>query len=171
MVFYAVSAFNNAGFSTYSDSLMGFQNDWLFLAPIMLAIVFSSLGFLVIHELQSWATIGKGRPWALYTKITLFGTAVTVVLLSLTLMSLGTNGHILLVTDFPLVVVLFETISAFAAVSFATGITSQLLPVAELVLIVLMLIGRVSAITIVTALALGRGRSALHYLEERPIVG
>ncbi|MHA6732423.1 potassium transporter TrkG [Devosia sp. A369] len=96
--------------------------------------------------------------------------ALTVVLLSLTLLSLGTMV-ILLVTDYPLVTVLFETISAFATVGLSTGITGQLPPVAELVLIVLMFIGRMGTITIATALALGRGRSALHYPEERPIVG
>lgn len=77
--FHAVSAFNNAGFSTYSDSLMGFQDDWLFLMPIMVVIVFSSLGFPVIHELQTRATAGSARPWTLHTKITLLGSAILLL--------------------------------------------------------------------------------------------
>jgi trk system potassium uptake protein TrkH len=51
------------------------------------------------------------------------------------------------------------------------GITGQLPPSAELALIVLMFVGRVGTITIATALAMGRGRTAFRYPEERPIVG
>ena len=281
--FQAVSAFNNAGFSTYSDSLMGFQGDWLFLLPIMLAIVLSSLGFPVLHEFNSRRT-AKG-PWTLHSKITLVGTgilllggfvavllfewsnpatlgpmgigdkllnsafqsvttrttgfntldigafreeslavtyllmfigggsagtaggikvttffllgivvlseargqrdaalfgrrigtsierqALTVALLSFALIWIGTMV-ILSVTDHPLSAVLFEAISAFATVGLSMGITGQLPPSAELVLIVLMFVGRVGTITIATALAMGRGRTAFRYPEERPIIG
>jgi Trk-type K+ transport system membrane component len=38
-LFHAVSAFNNAGFALWSDNLIGFQSDWLFLSPIMLAVI------------------------------------------------------------------------------------------------------------------------------------
>ena len=34
-LFHSVSAFNNAGFSLYSDSLIGFSGDWMVLVPIM----------------------------------------------------------------------------------------------------------------------------------------
>jgi trk system potassium uptake protein TrkH len=73
-VFHAVSAFNNAGFSSYSDSVMGFQHDPWILGPIMFAVIVTSLGFPVIQEL-------RGRPftprrWTLHAKITLIGTAV-----------------------------------------------------------------------------------------------
>ncbi|WP_206513265.1 TrkH family potassium uptake protein [Pelagibacterium montanilacus] len=283
-VFHAVSAFNNAGFSTYSDSLMGFARDWLILLPIGLAIIISSLGFPVLHELRNHLRSGR-QPWTLHTKITLGGTvillvvgcgtilyvewhnpatlgamdlgdkllngafqsittrtagfnaldtgalkdeslaityllmfigggsagtaggikittffllaivvwsevrgekeaavfgrrissgterqALTVVMLSLAAVSTGTM-IILSVTELPLTAVLFETISAFATVGLSTGITGQLPPTGELVLIVLMVIGRVGTITIATALALGSGRSELHYPEERPIIG
>lgn len=282
-VFHSVSAFNNAGFSTFSDSLMGFQGDWLFLVSIMLAIVVSSLGFPVIHEIRNRQR-GSG-PWSLHSKITLFGTgillvagfltvllaewgnpgtlgpmalghkvlnsafqsvttrttgfnamdigamreetlaftyllmfigggsagtaggikvttffllavvvwseargqrdanvfgrrigtaierqALTVVLLSTALIAVGTMV-LLSVTDHPLSMVLFEVISAFATVGLSTGITGQLPPSGEIVLIVLMFVGRVGTITMATALALGGGRTAIRYPEERPIVG
>lgn len=283
-LFQAVSAFNNAGFSTYSDSLMGFHSDWLILVPIGLTIIISSLGFPVLHEIRNHLKNGR-QPWTLHTKITVGGTvillvlglatilvvewdnpatlgpmdfgtkllngafqsittrttgfnaldigalkdeslaityllmfigggsagtaggikittffllaivvwsevrgekeaaifgrrigtaierqALAVVMLSLAAISTGTM-IILSVTELPLTAVLFETISAFATVGLSTGITGDLPPVAELVLIILMVIGRVGTITIATALALGSGRSALHYPEERPIVG
>ena len=72
-VFHSVSAFNNAGFSSYSDSVMGFQSDPLILGPIMIAVVITALGFPVIQDLRtnglSW------RRWSLHTKITVAGTA------------------------------------------------------------------------------------------------
>ena len=76
-LFHAVSAFNNAGFSTYSDSVMGFQHDAWILVPIMLAVVISSLGFPVIQEFRN-RPLSFAR-WSLHGKITLIGTAVLLV--------------------------------------------------------------------------------------------
>ena len=72
-LFHAVSAFNNAGFSSYSDSVMGFQQDVWILGPIMFAVILTSLGFPVIQELRHRAFAPRG--WTLHTKITLIGTA------------------------------------------------------------------------------------------------
>ena len=72
-LFHSVSAFNNAGFSSYSDSVMGFQQDAWILAPIMLAVILASLGFPVIQEMRNRAF--APRSWTLHTKITLIGTA------------------------------------------------------------------------------------------------
>lgn len=281
--FHAISAFNNAGFSTYSDSLMGLQGDALVLVPIMVAIFITALGFPVMQELR--ARCFTPSSWTLHTKITMLGTAIllvagfvamlagewknpetlgpmsmggkllnaafhsvtsrtagfntldvgafnldtlavnyvlmfigggsagtaggikvttffllgiivwseirgerdatvfgrrieshierqalTVALLAMGLIGVGTL-IILSVTAFPLSHVLFETISAFATVGLSTGITGQLPPLAELVLIVLMFVGRVGTITVATALALGGGRKFYRYPEERPIVG
>jgi len=51
-LFHSVSAFNNAGFSTYSDSLMGFVAVPLVLVPIMLAVVLGGIGFPVLYEMR-----------------------------------------------------------------------------------------------------------------------
>ncbi|MGP1679342.1 MAG: TrkH family potassium uptake protein [Burkholderiales bacterium] len=76
-IFHAVSAFNNAGFSTFSDSLMGFQHDWLILVPIALAVVISALGFPVMED---WREHGlRWRRWTLHSKMTLVGTAILLV--------------------------------------------------------------------------------------------
>ena len=96
--------------------------------------------------------------------------AVAVVLLSMGLIGLGTVA-ILSITGLPLSAVLFETVSAFATVGLSTGITGQLPASAELVLILLMFVGRVGTITVATALALGSQRRAYRYPEESPIVG
>ena len=67
--------------------------------------------------------------------------------------------------------VFFEVISAFSTVGLSTGITGDLPPLGELVLIVLMFVGRVGTITVATALALGAARKPYRYPEESPIVG
>ena len=282
-VFHSVSAFNNAGFSIYSNSLMGFQTDALVLVPVMVAIIIGALGFPVMQELRMRGR--TPRTWSLHTKITVLGTiillvagfigillaewgnpdtlgpmgvgdkvlnaafhsvmprtagfnsldvgafrvetltinyvlmfigggragtaggikvttffllgivvwseirgqqdatlfgrrigthverqALTVVLLAMGLIGVGTI-ILLSITPFPLSDVMFETISAFSTVGLSTGITGQIPPTGQLVLIVLMYVGRVGTITVATALALGGKRKPYRYPEETPIVG
>ncbi len=75
-VFQSVSAFNNAGFSTYSDSLMQFSRDPVVMLPLMVAVILGGLGFPVIHELMRRSRAG----WSVHTRITMFGTALLLVL-------------------------------------------------------------------------------------------
>jgi Trk-type K+ transport system membrane component len=93
-----------------------------------------------------------------------------VALLAVALVAAGTFA-MLVMTEYPLDVALFETISAFSTTGLSTGITATLPPGAQLVLIVLMYLGRVGTITTATSLAL-RDRPKLYRLpKERPIVG
>jgi len=96
--------------------------------------------------------------------------ALTVVLLALAAIGVGTMA-ILLVTDYALDVVLFETISAFATVGLSTGITPDLPSSAQLTLMVLMFVGRVGTITVASGLALRSRRRHFHLPEERPVIG
>lgn len=77
-LFHAISAFNNAGFSSYSDSVMGFQSDPFMLVPIMLAVILTALGFPVMQDLRkhraSWPD------WSLHTKITVVATLILLAL-------------------------------------------------------------------------------------------
>lgn len=96
--------------------------------------------------------------------------AITVVLLGVGAVMAATL--ILLATSpFRLDDVLFETTSAFGGVGMSTGITPRLPVVGQLVIIVLMFIGRVGPITLVSALALRERRRRYELPEERPIVG
>lgn len=62
-VFHAVSAFNNAGFSTNSDSLMGYSSDPIILVTIALAVIIGGLGFPVVFELaKEWRV---PREWSI----------------------------------------------------------------------------------------------------------
>jgi potassium uptake TrkH family protein len=77
-VFHSVTAFNNAGFSLYADSLMGFHSDWLVLVPIMIGIVIGGLGFPVLVDLRR---VGWGwRRLTLHSKVTLSATAALLVI-------------------------------------------------------------------------------------------
>lgn len=73
-LFQAVSAFNNAGFSTFSDSLMGFNTDALILLPITFAVIIGSLGFPVIQDMITCGR--KPSNWTLHSRITLYGTLI-----------------------------------------------------------------------------------------------
>ncbi|WP_225752906.1 TrkH family potassium uptake protein [Actinotalea sp. Marseille-Q4924] len=68
-VFYAVSAFNNAGFVSTPEGLMPYVGDWWMNVPIILGVFIGSLGFPVILNLARRRT-DVGR-WSLHTKLTL----------------------------------------------------------------------------------------------------
>jgi potassium uptake TrkH family protein len=282
-VFHAISAFNNAGFALWSDSLMGFASDAWIMVSISLAVVLGGLGFPVLYELRH--KLLDYRRWSVHTKITLLGSvvlavagalvlalyewsnpdtlgpmtlhgkllsvmfgaitartagfnsidtgamtlesqaatwammfigggsastaggiklttffllgfavwseirnesdtiafgrriphqtvrlALTVVLLAMTVLSLGTLG-LMSVTDFPLRDIIFEAVSATATVGLSTGITGDLPPAGQCIIIVLMFVGRVGSVTVATGLALRSRRRLYRYPEERPIVG
>ncbi len=281
--FHAVSAFNNAGFSLYSDSLRGFDHDAYVLVPIFVAIIAGGVGFPVFYELRRrWRT---PRVWSVHTRITLVGyvglllvgtaafgasewdnpatlapmdpsgkllntvaggimprtagfstvdytqahqetwavddvmmfigggsagtsggikvgtfvllacvlwaevrgerdvvvgkrsvpvaaqrEALTVALFAIGVVALGTMG-LLAVTDYGLDRVVFEAISAFGTTGQTTGITPTLPAVGQLILMVLMFLGRVGTITTASALALNSRHRHYQLPEERPIIG
>jgi trk system potassium uptake protein len=96
--------------------------------------------------------------------------AITVLVLGGAAVTFGTIA-ILMTTTFPTDQAIFEVISAFGTVGLSTGITADLPPSGQLVLIALMYIGRVGTITLATSLALGERRMPFRYPEEHPIVG
>jgi trk system potassium uptake protein len=96
--------------------------------------------------------------------------AMTVALLGVAVVTAGT-ALLLAITGLDLDRVLFEAISAFSTSGLSTGITTQLSGSAQLVLVVMMFLGRVGTVTLASALAL-RSRQRLYRLPEgRPIVG
>ena len=76
-VFHAVSAFNNAGFSLYSDSLVRFVSDAWMSWSVITAVILGGLGFPVLMELKRRPR--RLRAWTLHTKITLGMTAVLLI--------------------------------------------------------------------------------------------
>lgn len=80
-VFQAVSAFCNAGFSTFSDSLTGFSSAPASLSVIMVLIVLGGLGFLTLEELRlQWRARNGARPrLTLHSRMVLGVTALLLV--------------------------------------------------------------------------------------------
>ncbi len=96
--------------------------------------------------------------------------AITVLVLASSMVVLGTLV-ILRGTDLPTDQVIFEVISAFGTVGLSTGITADLPPSGQLMLTLLMYVGRVGTITLAASLAMGHIRAAYRFPEEHPIVG
>jgi trk system potassium uptake protein len=53
-VFHSISAFCNAGFSLFSDSMMQYSDDLLLNGTMCALIVVGGIGFPVLYDLQSW---------------------------------------------------------------------------------------------------------------------
>ncbi|MFB2580453.1 TrkH family potassium uptake protein [Herbiconiux sp. P15] len=128
---------------------------------------FAVLFFIVVTELRGGTAVnmfGKRLPRSTHRE------AITVALLSLALV-IGATAAIMLMTDYSLDRVLFEVISAYATVGLSTGITASLPPAAQLILVVLMFVGRIGPVALGSALAL-RTETRLYELpKERPIIG
>jgi Trk-type K+ transport system membrane component len=97
--------------------------------------------------------------------------AITIALLGVALVAAGTLALIALTDDIPFDRALFEVTSAFATVGLSTGITGDLPPSAQVVLVILMYVGRVGTIAVGAAIALNTRPRHYRYPEERPIIG
>ena len=96
--------------------------------------------------------------------------AITVLVLSSAMVVIGTL-FILRDTDIATDKVIFEVVSAFGTVGLSTGITADLPHASQLMLTLLMYVGRVGIVTLAVSLALGEHRMPYRYPEEHPIVG
>ncbi|WP_413381843.1 TrkH family potassium uptake protein [Alkalihalobacillus sp. 1P02AB] len=75
-LFHSVSAFNNAGFALWSDSLSGYLNDPIVNLTIIMLFIFGGLGYIVIVELfqkRSW------RKFSLHTKVVLVTSGILIL--------------------------------------------------------------------------------------------
>jgi Trk-type K+ transport system membrane component len=128
---------------------------------------FALLAFVLLAEVRAEPSVHvMGR--RLSTEVQ--RQAVTVALLGVGVVMVSALV-LLATTSFRLDAVLVETTAAFGGVGMSAGITPQLPPAGQLVIIVLMFIGRVGPITLVSSLALRERRRRYELPEERPIVG
>ena len=91
--------------------------------------------------------------------------ALSVAVLMVAVLVLRLTSHL------PLNPLIFEAISAFGNVGLSMGLTHQLQPPAQGIIILLMYLGRVGIIMVATGLAQRARRTEYRYPEERPIVG
>jgi trk system potassium uptake protein TrkH len=128
---------------------------------------FGVLFFILFTELQGGTAVnifGKRLSRAVHRQ------AITVVLLAIALV-VGSTMFLMLITDFGQERILFEVISAFATVGLSTGITAGMPPAGQLVLILLMFVGRLGPVTLGAALALRERPPLYEYPKERPLIG
>lgn len=97
-------------------------------------------------------------------------TALSIALIAVGLVTGGAMA-LMIVAGVPLSEGLFESTSAFGTVGLSTGLTPELNTPGQLVLIVLMFIGRVGTITAASAFVLRRRQARYHLPEEQPIIG
>lgn len=81
-VFHAISAFNNAGFSTESANLVPFAADAWILLPLAAALIGGGIGYPVWAELASRLRhrTSRARAWSLTARFTFVGTGILLVL-------------------------------------------------------------------------------------------
>ena len=75
-VFHAISAFNNAGFALFSDSLMRFRGDWLVNLVVTTLVICGGLGFVVLTEV---GRVRQYRRLSTHTRLILTLTAALIV--------------------------------------------------------------------------------------------
>lgn len=128
---------------------------------------FAVLFFILLTEIQGGTAVnvfGKRLSRSVHRQ------AITIVLLAVALV-IGSTMALMLMTDFGLDRLLFETISAFATVGLSTGITASLPPAGQLLLVFLMFIGRLGPVTLASALALRTRPVMYEFPKERPLIG
>jgi trk system potassium uptake protein TrkH len=77
-VYHAVSAFNNCGYSLFSDNLMRYQSDIVVNLTVMGLIVVGGIGFIVQYEIISWIN-GFRKKFSIHTKIVLITTTALIL--------------------------------------------------------------------------------------------
>jgi trk system potassium uptake protein len=96
--------------------------------------------------------------------------ALTVAFTAFNVIAVGTI-LLLALTPYPFGQCVFEVISAFSTTGLSTGITSGLSAPAQIVLALLIFLGRVGPLTLVVALAVRERDRMFTYPEERPLIG
>lgn len=128
---------------------------------------FAVLFFIMWTELRGEGAVnvfGKRLSRAVHRQ------AITVVLIALGAVMVGTIT-LMIMTGRGFDEVLFEVISAFATVGLSTGITADLPPGGDIVLVILMFLGRLGPLTLGSALALRERRILYELPKERPAIG
>lgn len=142
-VFHSVSAFCNAGFSLFSDSLMGYQGDMVINLTIALLIILGGLGFLVLMEIPSllFKKGKKRKQVTLHTKIVLIMSA-SLTLAGLVLFFLMERNNLLKDVGLwdSILVSFFQSVTARTA-GFNTVDINLLSPVTLFMMIIFMFIG------------------------------
>lgn len=89
-IFHSISAFNNAGFSLFTDSLISYQSDSLSLLTICFLVIFGGLGYFVLIEIYENRKFSKR--FTIHTRIMIYGTIILIVSGMLLFLSIEWNN-------------------------------------------------------------------------------
>lgn len=89
--FHAISAFNNAGFSLFSDNLMRYRGDTVINLTIPFLIILGGLGYIVLLEIYNYRR-GQLMRISTHTKIVLYMSLLLIVLGMTLLLSMEWNN-------------------------------------------------------------------------------
>lgn len=145
-VFHSVSAFCNAGFGLWPDSLMRYAGDPLVNVTVMGLIIAGGLGFVVLVELRHWLetrALPDAAPMrlSLHSRVILIGTAVAIAFGAVAFFLLERNN---VLTDRPLgerlLIAAFQSVTARTA-GFNTVDIGLLANPTLMVIMLLMFVG------------------------------
>jgi trk system potassium uptake protein TrkH len=77
-IFHSVSAFCNAGFSLYEDSLIGLRTNWIVISTVGLLITIGGIGHPVLFDIWTTAKSSKGTKTPVWTRFTVH-TRITLI--------------------------------------------------------------------------------------------
>lgn len=115
--FHSVSAFNNAGFSLFSDNLMRYQGDFIINLTIPVLVILGGLGYLVLLELYNFRRKSITR-LSTHTKIVLWASGIMIIAGMAIILSLEWNNP----TSFGNMDIMHKITAAwFASVNYRTA--------------------------------------------------
>ncbi|MDP3176842.1 MAG: TrkH family potassium uptake protein [Spirochaetaceae bacterium] len=145
-VFHAISAFCNAGFSTFPDNLEGYVADPLVNLPVIALIVAGGIGFVVLRDL-SMRLKGRKRRLSYHSRVALAVTGILIVLAAAIFFALeASNAYASLPGFQKALAALFQAVTPRTA-GFDTVPQDRLSGSSILVTILLMFIGASPAST------------------------
>lgn len=172
-VFHAVSAFCNAGFALFPDSLESYAAHPLTNLTVMLLITLGGLGFLVVCELFNWVRSRRSRRrLSLHSRLVLWTSAILTLggALMIFLLESGNSLHGRTALE-GLWVAVFQSVTARTA-GFNTFDLSLFHPATLMLMLFLMLIGaspgscggglKTTSIAVLFAALLSRLRGSPH---------
>ena len=89
-IFHSISAFNNAGFSLFTDNMIGYRSDTVVLGVISFLIILGGLGYFVIIELHENKKFSKRI--TIHTRIVIIGTVVLILFGMIIFLSIEWNN-------------------------------------------------------------------------------
>lgn len=140
-IFHSISAFCNAGFSTYNNSLVSFNQNIPLMLVIIFLIVFGGIGFVVLDDVLMFFKTKSKDKMSYHSKVVIFTTTSLIILGTLFYFFANRDGIFKDMTFFEKIVnSLFQSVTTRTA-GFETVTQKALTPDSDLITLILMFVG------------------------------